>query len=219
MRARRLPPLPSLSPLAAPVLPRVLLAAVLAAVLAGCGGLFSRSEIHHYSIPPIEPAAPAATPGPAGAGAGIPLGIDAIQLPPGLDRQEIAVRRDDRRLEVRGTELWAARLETMVLHTLAFDLARRLPEGAVVLPGQTQPPGPMRSLDVVFEELAAGPERVFVLDARWTLRTPDGPDLTRRERIAEPLRSLDSAEIAAGSSRALAALADRIVTRIVERPP
>jgi hypothetical protein len=53
-----------------------------------------------------------------------------------------------------------------------------------------------------------------VLDAQWTLRTPGAPDLTRRERIAEPLGSLDSAEIAAGSSRALATLADRIVAGI-----
>lgn len=181
-------------------------------LLAACGGLFGRSEIHHYSILPIDPSAPAAS-----AATGLPLGIDAIQLPPGLDRQEIAVRRDDRRLEVRGTELWAARLETMVLHTLAFDLAGRLPEGAVVLPGQTQPTGARRSLDVAFEELAAGPEPVFVLDARWTLRTPDAPDLTRRERIAEPLDSLDSTEIAAGSSRALAALADRIAAEITPR--
>ena len=190
-------------------------AALLAVVLlAGCG-LMRRPEIHHYSLEVIAPAAPAAAaPGPPSAVAAPPVGLAAIVLPPGLDRQEVAVRRNDGRLDVRGTELWAAPLETLVLHTLAFDLAGRLPEGAVVLPGQTQPTGGLRSLDVAFEELAAGPEPVLVLDARWTLRTPGAADLARRERIAEPLASLDSAEIAAGTSRALAELADRLAPEL-----
>jgi uncharacterized lipoprotein YmbA len=209
----RRPPTP---PPAAATLPRVAVVALLAALAAGCGGLFSRPEIHHYSLEVIAPAVPpaAAAPGPPTAVAPLPVGISAIVLPPGLDRREVAVRRDDGRLDVRGTELWAAPLETLVLHTLAFDLAGRLPEGAVVLPGQTQPAGGLRSLDVAFEELAAGPERTFVLDARWTLRTPGAADLARRERIAAPLASLDSAEIAAATSRALAELADRLAAEL-----
>lgn len=183
----------------------------LAAAVAGCG-LFRRPEIRHFALEPIPAAAvpPAAVAGP-------PLGVDAIELPPGFDRRGIVVRRDDNRLEVRGTDLWAASLESMVLHTLAFDLAHRLPEGTVILPGQAQPAGGLRSLDVVFEELAAGPERRVVLDARWTLRTPGAADLTGRERIEEPLPSLDSAQIAAGTSRALARLADRVLVGIGER--
>lgn len=183
----------------------VLAVLTLAAALAGCG-FFRRPEIRHFALEPIAAAVP-----PPLAVAGPPLGVDAIELPPGLDRQGIVVRRDDARLEVRGTDLWAASLESMVLHTLAFDLAHRLPEGMVVLPGQAQPVAPMRSLDVVFEELAAGPERRVVVDARWTLRAPGAADLTGRARIEEPLPSLDSAEIAAGTSRALAELAERIV--------
>jgi uncharacterized lipoprotein YmbA len=182
-------------------------AALALLLLAGCGFL-RRPEIRHYAI---EPIAPAAAPAPPDVLAGPPLGVDAVELPPGLDRQGIVVRRADHRLEVRGTELWAASLETMVLHALALDLAARLPEGMVVLPGQAQPAGGMRSLDVVFAELAAGPERQVVLDARWVLRAPDQPDLAGRERLVEPLPSLDSAEIAAGTSRALADLSDRIV--------
>jgi uncharacterized lipoprotein YmbA len=188
----------------------VLLAAVL---LAGCG-LMRRPEIHHYSLEVIAPAAQAAALAPPSPVAALPVGLAAIVLPPGLDRQEVAVRRDDGRLDVRGTELWAAPLGAMVLHALAFDLAARLPEGAVVLPGQARPAGAMRALDIAFEDLAAGPERVLALDARWTLRTPGAPDLTRREQIAAPLASLDSAEIAAGTSRALAELAERIAAEL-----
>ena len=191
----------------APRLLAVALAVATAALAAGCGFL-RRPEVHHYALEPITPAAPAA------AVAGPPLGVDAVELPPGLDRREIVVRRADHRLDVRGTELWAASLETMVLHTLAFDLAGRLPAGMVVLPGQAQPAGGMWAIDVAFAELAAGPERQVVLDARWTLRAPGAADLGGRARIVEPLASLDSAEIAAGTSRALAALADRIVAEL-----
>ncbi|HEX6203955.1 MAG TPA: ABC-type transport auxiliary lipoprotein family protein, partial [Thermoanaerobaculia bacterium] len=154
--------------------PRLLAVAAvvaLAAAVAGCG-LLRRPEIRHFALEPIAPAA-----APAAAVAGPPLGVDAIELPPGLDRRGLVVRRDDHRLEVRGTDLWAASLESMVLHTLAFDLAHRLPEGTVILPGQAQPPGGMRSLDVAFEELAAGPERQVVVDTRWTLRSPGAADL------------------------------------------
>jgi uncharacterized lipoprotein YmbA len=185
-------------------------AALALLLLAGCG-LFRRQEIRHYAV---EPIAPAASPAPPAAAAGPPLGVDAVELPPGLDRQGIVVRRADHRLEVRGSELWAASLETMVLHALAFDLAARLPEGMVVLPGQAQPAGGMRSLDVVFAELAAGPERQVVVDARWTLRAAGQPVLAGHERLVEPLASLDSAEIAAGTSRALAALSERIVAAL-----
>ena len=199
-------------------LPAVALAALL---LAGCGLFGGRKEIRHFAIEPLPPsgtpaAAPAA-PSVVAAPAGPPLGVDAVELPPGLDRQGIVVRRADHRLEVRGTDLWASSLETMVLHALAFDLAERLPEGMVILPGQAQPAGGMRSLDVVFAELAAGPEREFVLDARWTLRAAGEPDLVGHERIVQPLGSLDSDEIAAGTSRALADLSERIAAVLAPR--
>lgn len=196
-----------------PRLLAVLAVLALAAAIAGCGFL-RRPEIRHFALEPIAPAAPPAAAARLTPLAGPPLGVDAIELPPGLDRRGLVVRREDNRLEVRGTDLWAASLESMVLHTLAFDLAHRLPEGMVILPGQAQPAGGMRSLDVAFEELAAGPERQVVVDAHWTLRTPGAADLTGRERVAEPLPSLDSAEIAAGTSRALAELTDRIVAAL-----
>jgi uncharacterized lipoprotein YmbA len=99
----------------------------------------------------------------------------------------------------------------MVIHTLAFDVANRLPEGMVVLPGQTKPGGPMRSIVVVLEELAPGPTNEFVLDARWTLRDAGGAEVTHHERIAIPMTSSESPAIVAAMSQSLATLADRIV--------
>lgn len=140
---------------------------------------------------------------------GAPIGIDALELAPGLDRRGIVVQGADHKLEVRGTHQWAAPLEDMVTHTLAFDLANRLPEGMVVLPGQPKPAGTMRSLSVEFEELAAGPESTFVLDARWTIGAA-----TNHERIEVPMPSLESPNVAAAFSQALAMLADRIAARV-----
>ncbi|HXT21284.1 MAG TPA: ABC-type transport auxiliary lipoprotein family protein, partial [Thermoanaerobaculia bacterium] len=215
--------------------------AMAALVLGACGGLLKRPEIRHYALPPSP--AIATAPAPIAAGE-LPIGIGTVELPPGLDRPDIVVRTSAERFDVRGHELWPAPLGTVVRHRLAFDLAARLPEGLVILPGQVQPAGGTRALDLSFAELAAGPAPVLVLDVRWTLRpsvqpaavlqvgeprsgespanvgvavavpVAASPALAGHEHIDEPLDSLDSASIAAGTSRALAKLADRLVAAI-----
>jgi uncharacterized lipoprotein YmbA len=181
-----------------------LIVVLLSLSLSGCS-FFSRSQSRFYSLEKIPPAAPVANV------RGVPIGIDGVELPPGFDRREVVVRKPDHQLDVRATQQWSATLGQSVLHTLAFDLAGRLPEGTVILPGSAKANGPMRAIDVAFEELAAGPEPKVVLDARWIVREAGRPDVTRHERIAIDIASLDSANIASGISQALAALADRIV--------
>jgi uncharacterized lipoprotein YmbA len=161
-------------------------------LLAGCS-FFSRTKSQIYTIDPI--------PGTVVNVRGTPIGIDAIELPPGFDRKEVVVRKANSQLDVRGTQQWSATLGQLVLHTLAFDLASRLPAGMVILPGDAKPAA-MRSISVVFEEIAAGPDSKVTLDAVW--------DRTHHEHIEVPIRSLDSANVASGMSQALATLADRI---------
>ncbi|HUJ12695.1 MAG TPA: ABC-type transport auxiliary lipoprotein family protein, partial [Thermoanaerobaculia bacterium] len=132
---------------------------------------------------------------------GTPIAIDSIELPAGFDRKEIVVRKANNQLDVRGTQLWSATLSDLVLHTLAYDIADRLPPGMMILPGDTKPAS-THPIDVVFEDFAAGPESRVVLDARVNART---------ERIEVPVASLDSSNVASGMSQALAELADRIV--------
>lgn len=174
--------------------------AMLSLLLAGCG-LFSRGQKSSFFS--LERVAPSSTPV-AGLRPAAPLAIESVELPPGFDRRELVVRKAGNQLDIRNNEQWSATLEPMVLHTLAFDLAGRLPEGAVVLPGATRPAA-VRAIDVVFEEIAAGPEARVVLDGRWTL---DGA--SHHERIEVPVSALDGAQIAAGMSQALGQLADRI---------
>lgn len=174
---------------------------LLTIVAAGCG-FFSRKPNQFYSLDTI----------PAVAGVKAiregPIGIDGVELPPGIDRREIVTRGADHKLEMRGTHQWASPLEDMVMHTLAFNLANRLPEGSVVLPGQAKPVGAMRPLHVVFEDLAPGADGVFVLDARWTVS-----EVTHHERITVE-GAADPENVAAAMSQALAQLADRIVAAL-----
>jgi hypothetical protein len=71
----------------------------------------------------------------------------------------------------------------------------------MILPGDTKPAN-VRAIDVVFEELAAGPDNKVAIDAHIGTRT---------EHVEVPIASLDSANVASGTSQALAQLADRIV--------
>ena len=177
---------------------------VLVLLLAGCG-LFSRGAKSRFFS--LERVAPAKAPV-AGVRA-TPVAIEAVELPPGFDRREMVVRKADQQLEIRNADQWTATLEPMVLHTLAFDLAARLPEGSVILPGETRP-AVVRTIDVVFEEFAAGPESRVVLDGRWILREAGRADISHHERIEVAIGSLDGAQVVAGMSQALGQLADRM---------
>ncbi|HEX2831598.1 MAG TPA: PqiC family protein [Thermoanaerobaculia bacterium] len=164
-------------------------------LVSGCG-FFSRTKNTFYSLEPV--------PGARVAKSGTPIGIEGLELPPGLDRRDIVVRDANHKVDLRGTNQWTAPLEEMVLHTLAFNLGNRLPEGMVVLPGQAKPPA-MRSIYITMGELAPGPEPTFVLDAQWTV---DGR--ATHERIEVPMPSLDSEQVVVAMNTALGMLADRI---------
>ncbi|MCU1229483.1 MAG: hypothetical protein JWO97_2367 [Acidobacteria bacterium] len=172
----------------------------------GCS-FFSRSQSRFYSLDRIAPASVTAA-------RGLPVAIEGVELPPGLDRREVVLRQADHQLQIRSAEQWSASLQPLVLHTLAFDLAARLPEGMVILPGAAKPLAPTRSIDVVLEELAAGPGNTVVLDGRWVLRENNRADVTHHERITIEVTSLDSANIATGMSQAVAALADRMAAEL-----
>jgi uncharacterized lipoprotein YmbA len=183
---------------------KAIAAAAVTVLLGGCG-FFSKTKNNYYSLQATPATRTTASVG------GTPVGIDGIELPPGLDRRGIVLRGADLKLEVRGNDLWAAPLEDMVAHTLAFNLANRLPEGMVILPGQAKPLGTMRTIYVIFEELAPGPDNVFVLDARWILRTPGTAEVSHHERITVPAGTSKSAEIATAMNTALAMLAEKMV--------
>lgn len=172
-------------------------------LLTGCGFFSKSSSPKLYALDRVAPAAPAAARGT------LPIGIDAVELPPGIDRKELVVRQPDHRLDVRAGEQWSAPFKDIVLHTLAFDLAARLPVGAVIVPGETRPAA-IRGIDVTFEELAPQADRTVVLDARWVVHEPGRADVAHHDRIVANVTSLDGPQIATGLSQVLAGLADRM---------
>jgi uncharacterized lipoprotein YmbA len=166
-------------------------------LLTSCS-FFSKTKSAIYTIDRIPPAvAPAAV-------RGTPIAINSVELPAGFDRKEVVVRKANNQLDVRGTQQWPATLSDVVLHTLAFDLADRLPPGMMILPGATKPAS-VHGIDVVFEDLSAGPDAKVTLDARMG---------TAREHIEVPVPSLDSANVATGMSQALGQLADHIAAGV-----
>ena len=184
-------------------------AVILLTVLMGGCSIFSRPDNTFYSLEPIAPA------GGVTAVSGLPVGIDGIQLPPGIDRRGIVVRGENNEVEVRGTHQWTSPLEEMVTHTLAFNLANRLAVGMVILPGQAKPAaGSMRSIYVTFEELAAQADGRFVLDAHWTIGGFGLEERSGREEIVIPLPSSESSAIVDAMNQALAQLAERIVAQL-----
>jgi len=173
-------------------------------LFAACGFFSKSSPPKLYTLDRVAGAAAAAR-------AALPIGIDAVELPPGIDRKELVIRKPDHRLEVRNSEQWSAPFKDIVLHTLAFDLAARLPVGQVILPGETRPAA-TTSIDVAFEELAAMSDHTVVADARWTVRPPGGVAVAHHDRIVVNVASLDAPQIATGLSQALAGLADRMAS-------
>lgn len=129
-----------------------------------------------------------------------PIALGSVQLPPGLDRRELVVRKADHQLDIRANDLWPSNLQPLVLHVLAFDLARRLPEGMVVLPGESVRPG-TRTIDVVIEDFTADSEGTVTLEATWN---------GHRDGARMHMGFTDSAHVAKGMSDALALLAERI---------
>ena len=175
--------------------------------LSGCG-FFSAQKKDYFTIDAVPPAGGRAD------AEGVPVGIDTVQLPPAIERREVAVREESGQLDLRGRDLWGASLETLVMHALAFNLASRLPEGLVILPGQATPLSATRSIRVIAETFEAGPGQMVVLDVRWILAGNDGEGVTTHERIEVPIASLESADIANGMSLALAELANRIAAAL-----
>jgi len=180
---------------------------LLSLLAAGCGFL-SRTKSRFFTLDVVAPSSAIVDV------RGLPIGIDVVELPPGLDRREFVITKADNQLEIRERDQWSASLEPLILHTLAHNLARRLPGGMIILPGQPVPNGPKRSIDVVVEKLAAGPDNAIHLELRWNLRERDQLISSTREQISIETSSLESASVASALSQALSTLSDRIAARV-----
>lgn len=152
---------------------------------------------------------------------GTPVGVGHVTLPVALQRQALVVRQGDNRLEVFGTVRWAGPFSVMIRRTLAQNLAARLPQGMVILPGHPNPERPMRLFIVTFQTFSASASGVVTLKAHWTLVEADSGDelFTRETRITIDANANHAGEIAQAMSRALARLAERMVSALINKAP
>ncbi len=168
-----------------------------------CGSSPATTWVTLAPVPPERAAA-------AAAAAGEHLAVGRITLPPELDRASPARYQGRNRLVVAPAARWPAPLDALVRRTLTLDLAARLPDGEVVLPGQPDPEGSLQVVVVAFRAFAADSAGDVTLDARWTLvREPsEAPLLTREARVSAHAATPAWDDLAAAISEALARLSD-----------
>lgn len=181
-----------------------LLPLLLLLTLPGCA---SSPPTRFFALDPT----PAA--GPTAGGAGMPLKVDAVHIPPALDRESMVRGESDNQLQISSQDRWAGDLAEMIRRVLTQDLSQRLPSGMVIAPESPAPPS-ARGLvvDVLTFQPQAGD---VVLDADWTVLqgTQSNPVLRRSVHLTVPAASSAQAE-AQAMSTLLGQLADGIAHEV-----
>ena len=140
--------------------------------------------------------------------------IEAVTIPPELNRLEIVTRSGPNRVHVTGADRWAAPLDVQIRRVLSQDLSRRLPPNSVADPDEPAGGTPRRQLWVGVVEYVADARCAITLRANWTLREAD--DTGRRGSEDLNLSAQPVCQPAAAMSEALGLLADRLAAEIVQ---
>lgn len=152
------------------------------------------------------------TAGPVYPAAGTSLAVGRVAIPPVLDRSFLMTGRGENVLDINYNAQWAAPLEGMAQTILARDLAERLPDRKVLMPGDDVP----ASADIVSVNVITFlpyPDHV-VLEADWSMADATGKVVQGgRVTITVPSSSLVEAQ-AQAMSQALGLLADKIAEEI-----
>jgi uncharacterized lipoprotein YmbA len=182
-----------------------LIPALLILTLGACA---SSPPTHFFTLEAVAPGAPAAAPRERA-----PLKVDAVHIPPALDRNSMVRGLSGNELEISSRDRWAGDLGATIRRVLTQDLAHRLPAGMVVAP-DAPPPADARGLvvDILTFQPRGGE---VVLDADWTLLqgAQAHPVLNRSEHLTTAAAPSAQGE-AAAMSTLLGRLADRIVAQI-----
>ncbi|HTX04335.1 MAG TPA: PqiC family protein [Steroidobacteraceae bacterium] len=168
----------------------------------------SSPPTHFYALDPVE----------AGAGphdvAGAPVKIDAVHIPPALDRSSMVRGESGNQLDISSQDRWAGDLGEMIRRVLTQDLAERLPSGMVIAP---ESPAPPNARGIVVDILTFQPQAAgdVVLDAEWTLLQGTQSNVVRRRFVHLTASAAASAQGEAGAmSTLLGELADSLATNL-----
>jgi len=173
--------------------------------LAACA---SSPPTRFFTLDAVAPAGSSRIP------AGEPVKIDAVHIPPALDRNSLVRGESDNQLNISSQDRWAGDLGEMTRRVLTQNLASRLPSGMVIAPESPAPPS-ARGLVVdilTFQPQASGE---VVLDADWTLLegTQSNPVLRRSVHLTAAAAPSAQGE-AAAMSTLLGQLADSMAADI-----
>jgi len=147
-----------------------------------------------------------------------PVQLTALHVPAELDRPQLVTHLAPNRYTISETERWAAPLAQLLRATLARDLQTRLPEGDLVFPDSPSSRGTdALVVDVIQVDLPAQGD--VTLEAAWTIaqRAPDCVGIRGHATLRAPIEGEDATGKAAALSRALAHLADAIVSSLARR--
>lgn len=159
----------------------------------------------------LEPVAAGGSPHQA---SGTPVKIDAVHIPPALDRSSMLRGESANRLVISSRDEWAGDLGEMIRRVLTQDLSERLPSGMVIAPHSPAPPD---ARGIVVDILTFQPQGSgeVTLDAAWTLLqgTQSNPVLRRTVHLRTSAAASADGE-AAAMSTLLGELADRMAPAI-----
>lgn len=179
---------------------------VTAFLLAGCA---SSPPTRFLTLTPVAPA------GNVAGACRYPVAVDTVHLPATLDRDAVVRQTGENTLSINDRNHWGAPLDEMTRKVLAQDLVRRMPAGAVLLPGAPETPS-ARHLVVTITSFGEVAHRQVRLEGSWTLLAglPPRPVLARE--IHGSVMASDSSydAQAAAMSRLLADLSDQIATEL-----
>jgi uncharacterized protein len=184
---------------------------LLALVLAGCA---SSPPTRFYTLDPVTATAGAAQQ----SGGGAPLKVDAVHIPPALDRNSMVRGESDTQLDISSQDRWAGDLGETIRKVLTQDLASRLPAGMVIAPDAPAPPS---ARGVVVDILTFQPQGAgeVVLDADWTLLqgTQSNPVLRRSVHLSTSAANTAQGQ-ATAMSTLLGQLADGMAADLAKAP-
>jgi len=156
---------------------------------------------------------PAQGPAPAPSGPGQrTLGVDQVNVPGYLDREQIASRTTGHHLAYSTTDRWAEPLDQAFERTLREDLGPLLAPGGIQVSARGGTPTYELAVEVLrFEQ--SGPDHVE-LRARWVLRSDQKALDTGEARARVAMSGGDSNAMAAALSEAIARMATEIADRV-----
>jgi uncharacterized lipoprotein YmbA len=144
-----------------------------------------------------------------------PVRVDPIVIPQELDRLEIVSRMGPNRLRISELDYWAAPLDDQIRRVLSDDLSTRLPPHELADPSEPAGGGPRRLLSVSITQFLADSACSVTLHADWMLRGPNTDNERGTESVVIPGSEPCTPPAAAQMSSALAMLADRLATTIL----